>query len=122
VESTFSKHLQPIFFQVFEKPTFYKQPTDQAVVDANRIELNQILDVYEKHLATAKTDFLVSNEVTVADLFHVPTLVPVALRYIPDLLTAYPHVKAWVDRLAALPAWQEIQKQQQAVLAAFAKK
>jgi glutathione S-transferase len=46
----------------------------------------------------------------------------VVLKGLPDLLTPYPYVKAWFDRLVALPAFQELAKEQQAVLASFVAK
>lgn len=45
-----------------------------------------------------------------------------AQKALPDLLTPYPHVKAWLDKLVALPASKELFKEQQDVLAAFAAK
>jgi len=122
VESgTFAPKVQTIFFEVVVKPLFRKQPTDQAVVDAGKVELNKVLDVYEKHFVTTKTTFLVSNEVTFADLCHVPGLAPIFQNFLPDILNGHPHVKAWFERLVALPQWVEVVKEQQAIIAAITK-
>jgi glutathione S-transferase len=40
-------------------------------------------------------------------------------KYIPDILTPFPHVKAWFDTLVALPASQAVIKEQQDAIAAF---
>eukprot|EP00026_Physarum_polycephalum_P018072 Phypoly_transcript_19517.p1 GENE.Phypoly_transcript_19517~~Phypoly_transcript_19517.p1 ORF type:complete len:229 (+),score=44.73 Phypoly_transcript_19517:21-707(+) len=107
--NTFSKQAGVLYVEIIVKPLFFKKASDRAVVDATKPEFIKTLEVYEKHFATEKTSFLVSNEVTIADLFHYPLLVSVALKAIPDILTPYPHVKAWLDRLLALPASQELQ-------------
>jgi len=116
--STFSKHFQTLLFELVIAPLFFKKATNQASVDAAKAEAVKLLEVYEKHLTTSA--FLASNDVSIADLFHIPLLAPVALQAIPDLLTPFPHVKAWLDKLVALPAWQEVAKEQQQLLASFA--
>jgi glutathione S-transferase len=115
-----SKFASLLLRELFVKPTFMQQQPDQAVVDSNKAELAKSLEVYEKHFATAKTAFLTSDEVSLADLFHIPSVAPLLDTHLKEVFAAYPLVSAWFNKLVALPAWQAVVKEQQALMAAFA--
>jgi len=119
---TFSQQAGAIFAEKIVKPRFRNLPTDEAVVETNKAALIKTLEIYEKHLATAKTAFLAGNEVSIADLFHLPIGAAVFLTLLPDILNPFPHVKAWFDKISSLPSWQSVHKEQQELFAAFAKK
>jgi len=76
-----------------------------AEAEKHKQVLNTNLAVYEKHLANNK--WLAGDEVSVADLFHLPVGTHVLTRIYPDLLDDKPNVKAWWERLSALPGWQK---------------
>jgi len=112
-ESAWSKHAQTIFFETFVKPNLLKAPTDQAAVDGAKEKLVHTLQVYEKHFIAAQSTFIAGNELSIADLFHIPFAAPLVSGprpLVPDLLVPFPHVKAWFDRLLALPSWKAVEK------------
>ena len=41
------------------------------------------------------------------------------MKFLSDILTPYPHVSTWFSKLLALPAWQEVQDEQLALLKAY---
>jgi len=123
-ESAWSKNAQTIFFELFVKPNIMKASADQPAVDAAKAKLVQTLQIYEKHFSTAQSTFIVGNELSIADLFHIPFVAPLVSGphpLVPDLLVPFPLVKAWFDKLLALPSWKAVEKDIGEFLAQIAK-
>ncbi|KAF9473918.1 glutathione S-transferase [Pholiota conissans] len=80
-------------------------PTIPAVFQAVIVQLSAKLDVYDQILA--KQRYLAGNEITLADLNHVPigTMLEMAGS---NILQAKPNVKRWFEELTARPAWQAV--------------
>ncbi|KAJ8518674.1 hypothetical protein ONZ45_g4278 [Pleurotus djamor] len=76
--------------------------TDEAVVTAKLEALDAKLQVYNLILGQQK--YLAGDELTMADLFHLPygTLLNVAGF---DVLTKYPNVARWFTELSSRPSW-----------------
>jgi len=104
--------------------TFYKNyrglQADLAAVEAYKGKLNSLLAAYEKQLE--KHEYLAGNEVTLADLHHLPIGTIVFGHLLPTLLDGFPHVKAWFGKLSARPTWKIVQEHVAKELANMAKK
>ncbi|KAF6765859.1 glutathione S-transferase [Ephemerocybe angulata] len=79
--------------------------SDEAVFQDLITNLSAKLDVYDKILAKQK--YMAGNEVTLADLFHLPYGVLLATAG-SDIMQAKPNVKRWFDDLTSRPSWQAV--------------
>ncbi|KAF8175846.1 glutathione S-transferase [Pholiota molesta] len=79
--------------------------TDVAVYENLLKGLNAKLDVYDKILSKQK--YLAGNELTQADLYHIPYAVMLGIAG-SDLMTSKPNVKRWFEEISARPSWQEV--------------
>jgi glutathione S-transferase len=113
--STWAKNAFPLFLELIVKPNFQKQTPDQTIINSNKADFHKTLQAYEKHFAAAKTTFIAGNDLSIADLFHLPFVAPLVGGHkpaLPDLLNPFPLVKAWFDKLLALPSWKQVEKDQ----------
>ncbi|KAF7979713.1 hypothetical protein HWV62_41060 [Athelia sp. TMB] len=87
--------------KVFKK-LFAGLDADEAKVAGLITALEAKLNIYEDILSKQK--YVAGNEITLADLFHLPygTLVK---DINPELISARPHVSKWLETLQARPAW-----------------
>jgi glutathione S-transferase len=92
--------------------TFSGKQTNETLVTELIARLEIKLDGYEAILSKQK--YLTGDEVTLADLFHLPygTLVFEHLKL--GNLDKRPHVKRWWDDLSARPSWQAVKDGPQA--------
>ncbi|KAF5323670.1 hypothetical protein D9758_018350 [Tetrapyrgos nigripes] len=89
------------------KPKFFPNlPFNKALYDQAIKTLSMKLDVYETILAKQK--FLAGDEMTLADLFHLPygELLAIGGNYI--MTTKGPNVKRWWTAISSLPSWQAV--------------
>ncbi|KAF8645498.1 hypothetical protein AX16_007783 [Volvariella volvacea WC 439] len=86
------------------KPKFRGVPADDAAWAQHNAMLNAKLDAYERILSKQK--YLAGDEITLADLFHVPYGV-LATTSGSDAITSRPNVKRWFDSLLERPSYQE---------------
>lgn len=78
-------------------------PTDEALVKTYGQELDTALAVYDGILA--KQAYLAGEEVSLADLFHLPYGVMVKSLGFQETFDKYPNVKRWFDALEARESW-----------------
>ncbi|KAH7926060.1 glutathione S-transferase, partial [Leucogyrophana mollusca] len=83
----------------------YGGKTDEARVVTLRSTLSAKLDAYEAILAKQK--YLAGNEVTLADLFHLP-YGSVILGIGVDEFTSRPSVARWWNDITSRPSWQAV--------------
>ncbi|KZP20623.1 glutathione S-transferase [Athelia psychrophila] len=76
------------------------QEADEAVS-----KLGGKLDAYEVILS--KQAYVAGNEVTLADLFHLPYGAKVK-EIFPELFSSRPHVAGWFENLESRPSWQGV--------------
>jgi glutathione S-transferase len=76
---------------------------DEKIVTASVAALVRPLDVLEAHLA-ASGGYLMGGRFTVADINVAETVRYAA--FVPELFTARPHLKKWIDTLHARPAFK----------------
>ncbi|KAJ7837411.1 glutathione S-transferase [Mycena olivaceomarginata] len=77
--------------------------TDQAALDASLAALDTQLDGYDAILAKHK--YLAGDEVTLADLFHLPNAPVLESHAKSDIMTRKPHVARWYKDLLSRPSW-----------------
>ncbi|KAL1211473.1 Glutathione S-transferase F11 [Cardamine amara subsp. amara] len=96
----------PLVMNIVFKPKF-GEPCDVALVEELKVELENILDVYENRLATNR--YLAGDEFTLADLTHMP-----AIRYMMNettlsgMITSRENVNRWWNEISARPAWKKL--------------
>ncbi|KAK7026193.1 glutathione S-transferase [Favolaschia claudopus] len=85
---------------------FLGQDSDQAPLDAKMETLEGRLDVYEKILA--KQRYIAGDEITLADLFHLPRAQFIETYIKSGVMTSSsrPHVARWYDELLSRPSWK----------------
>lgn len=96
-----------VFETIFKKMFGWGEP-DAALLETESKKLIVSLDVLEKRLATTKNKFLVSNQMTFADLVYIPYAEMLLGSPYAAEITSRPHVSAWLDRLRNLPEWQKL--------------
>ncbi|KAF8204442.1 glutathione S-transferase [Mycena galopus ATCC 62051] len=77
--------------------------TDPAVVAAAIVDLDKVLEGYDAMLAKQK--YLAGDEVTLADLFHLPHAPVLETDAKSDVMTRKPHVARWYKDLLSRPSW-----------------
>jgi len=80
--------------------------TDQAVVDSCVAMLTAKLDGYEVILGKQK--YLAGDELTVADLFHLPYGAMLAKFGCTLMTTKGPNVARWWNEITSRPSWQAV--------------
>jgi glutathione S-transferase len=105
--SNFDPSISGIVLEELFKPGFFNTPTDTANVEKHVAKAGPILDVYEKVLAERK--FLTGDDLTLADIFHVPygflLLTGTGQK---DLFLSRPHFKRWFDSVIERESWKKI--------------
>jgi len=79
------------------------QASDKAVFDALIAGLSAKLDAYEVILGKQK--YLAGNEITLADLFHLPYGILLEKAGSDLMTTKGPNVTRWFNELCARPSW-----------------
>ncbi|KAF8516168.1 glutathione S-transferase [Hysterangium stoloniferum] len=101
--SNFDPYASKIAFERFVKP-LRGLVTDEAVVAQTLASLTAKLEVYEVILGKQK--YLAGDEITLADLFHLPygsILVQVGA----DVFST-PNLKRWWNDISSRPSWQAV--------------
>ncbi|KAE8344344.1 hypothetical protein RU639_002088 [Aspergillus parasiticus] len=80
--------------------------TDEARVQVLFSQLTPVLEGYERVLSKHK--YLAGDQVTLADLAHLPYGVFVEQFGFADLLPKYPHVQKWWEELKARESWKKV--------------
>lgn len=89
--------LSTLFFETYIKPKFKMGETNPSTVEEATNFAHQQLDCLNKHLANSA--YLTGEKLTIADLFAYAYLEQVS--DIDFNLKDYPHVKKWLDGMAA---------------------
>lgn len=103
-------YFDPIVSQIaFEKVFKVRKglgETDEARVQVLFSQLTPVLEGYERVLSKHK--YLAGDQVTLADLAHLPYGVFVEQFGFADLLPKYPHVQKWWEELKARESWKKV--------------
>lgn len=93
---------------VFEKifKSYRGLTTDDKRVEELTAQLNAKLDGYERILAKSK--YLAGDNVTLADLFHLPYAYMLENACKSDILQKRPNVARWWNDISSRPSWQAV--------------
>jgi glutathione S-transferase len=105
---TYLPAIAPIFYEYVVYPAEHGTTPNQEVVDESVERLRKVLDVYEAHLYKTKQLYLAGDYFSLADLNHVPYTFHLMRTPHASLFEAYPHVKAWWERVIARPSLQKL--------------
>jgi len=104
--------LKPLMYQRMVAPMIHHQAPDQAALAAAEAAFHPLARILEDHLASQDM-WILGEQLSLADfalgaylVYHEPASIP---------LEDYPYVRAWYERLHALPAWQKALPQELAV-------
>lgn len=78
-------------------------PPDLARVAQAEADLDKVLSIYDKTLATQK--YIAGDEITLADLFHLPNGAALRVGKWNELFEKYPNVDRWFKGLQARETW-----------------
>ena len=106
VESqSFDPAITPIVLEYVLAPIKGKT-ADQAVIDANLVKLEKVLDVYESRLSSTK--YLAGDFYSLADLHHYPYTHYFMTTPWASLVNDRPHVKAWWEDISSRPSYKKM--------------
>jgi glutathione S-transferase len=94
---------QPLTFQRFVKKVLNLGAPDEAVVAKGTEAFNRDARMLDSHLS--KHSYLVGNALTLADLSVAASLAYAKESDMP--LAPYSHLRDWLTRVTALPAWRD---------------
>ncbi|KAJ7653029.1 glutathione S-transferase [Mycena rosella] len=99
--TSFDPSASMVGFETRAKPRMGLK-TDQTVIDKEIATLDKMLAVYDTILAKQK--YLAGDELTLADLFHLP-YAPLLATTGSDVMTRRPNVSRWYNELVSRPCW-----------------
>ncbi|KAM6490634.1 glutathione S-transferase [Amanita muscaria] len=82
------------------------QQTDEAAAEKHLAVLSGKLDVYEKILS--KQNYMAGDELTLADLFHLPFATMLVDHGGSDVIEKRPNVKRWFDDMSSRASWRAV--------------
>ncbi|KAJ7481926.1 glutathione S-transferase [Mycena latifolia] len=99
--TAFDPSASMVGFETRAKPRMGLQP-DRAVIDKEIAALDKTLEAYDVILAKQK--YVAGDELTLADLFHLP-YAPLLAMAGSDVMTRRPNVTRWYNELISRPSW-----------------
>ncbi|KAI1030690.1 hypothetical protein LB503_013017 [Fusarium chuoi] len=103
--SYFDANVSVIAWEAIFKPMLAYGAGDEAAIKAKLTALDTALAGYEHILS--RQSYLAGDEITLADLFHLPYGSLVEQAGFGDLLPKYPSVQAWWRRLQDRESWKK---------------
>jgi len=100
-------HAVKIMFEIMFKKNFLKQEPDEKIINECVEALQQTLNVYEDILS--KNKYLIGNELTLVDLFHLPHEIMLTLPGI-DVANnpSRPNLARWWKDISNRPSWLSV--------------
>lgn len=98
--SNFTPHAMKFVY----KYTFHRDQ-DAAVMEAATKGVEKAFEVMEKQLTN--NQFLAGSEFSLADICFMPYLEYCMASPVKEIMTKYPHVNAWWNRISERPTWQK---------------
>ncbi len=114
-------HFRPALIapiRVVMAKALYKVETPQDAQDFGLAQVTQTLDIFEKMVNKHEGDFIVNNEITIADLQLYYEILDVNF-YNPALFDNYPGIKEWIAKVGAVKEVQQVQELNAAALIPF---
>ncbi|KAF9446472.1 glutathione S-transferase [Macrolepiota fuliginosa MF-IS2] len=94
----------PLFYEVFVNPRYGKEVNHEKAKELTAT-LGTKLDIYEQILA--KQPYLSGDELTLADLYHLPVGNVLFMAGI-NVISERPNVARWYNNMASRPSWQKV--------------
>ncbi|EED19028.1 glutathione S-transferase, putative [Talaromyces stipitatus ATCC 10500] len=94
-----------VWEKIFKAVTGFGSP-DEEIVRITLKRLDSVLQGYERVLS--QSEHLAGDEVTLADLFHLPYGTLIEEFGFANLLKSYPNVARWWEGLKARKSWKEV--------------
>ncbi|KJA19736.1 hypothetical protein HYPSUDRAFT_44020 [Hypholoma sublateritium FD-334 SS-4] len=104
--TSFNEHVEKIVAEKVWK-RFRGETADEANYERHLALLDSKLDVYDGILSKQK--YLSGNEITLADLYHIPYGAMLAVGG-TDIMEAKPNVKRWWIDITSRPSWVAVKK------------
>ena len=105
--SHLARHMGTILFETFVKKVMNMGSPDASAIAAAREQLKRFYPVLDASLKGRK--YLVGDALTIADLGIASTFTYADM--IGERVDAYPNIKSWLGRIAALDCWKKTQPQ-----------
>ncbi|OAA60530.1 Glutathione S-transferase protein [Niveomyces insectorum RCEF 264] len=102
-QSYFAAAAETLGYELYIKRAKGLGVPDEARVAQAEADLETVLAVYDEILARQK--YLAGDEVTLADLFHLPNAAALKAGKWRETIEKYPHVDKWLAGLQARSAW-----------------
>ena len=96
--------LKPLLYERMVAPMVHHSEPNQTAIAAAEAAFHPLARILEYHLARQDM-WMLGEQLSLADFSLGAHLVYHQAAYIP--LESYPYVRAWYERLHALPAWQK---------------
>lgn len=96
--NTYSGPVSGIVYEIVFKPIFMKAEPDMDRVEKLKVDLDAILDVYDKHLH--KNKYLSGDDLSLSDLCHIPSTHYLIHKAKYNPFEYKPYVQKWWDCLS----------------------
>jgi len=104
-ERLFRSVVRELFYEVFVRPKVQNRPTDKANVE--RVLTQELPEIFARLDRFAAGDYLVGGKLSMADIAVASNLVTFDYAGFDLDRKSYPRLAALVDRMLALPAFQQ---------------
>lgn len=101
-QNNFNEYARAIVIEMVAKPKYMNEEPDKVVVLKNIAALASNLDVYDVILGKQK--YLAGDEITLADLFHLPMGTMLASAG-TDVLESKANVARWFEEISSMESW-----------------
>jgi len=101
---SFDFYSTPLMYEAFVKPRLRQEVDPQRAKDLTA-SLAEKLDVYDQILA--KQPYIAGDELTLADLYHIPVGNVLFLAGI-NVISEKPNVAKWFNKVSSRPSWQKV--------------
>ncbi|KAJ7662045.1 glutathione S-transferase [Mycena polygramma] len=110
IEATqFTVAEQLIFEAVIKAMVDPKATPDEAVIARLSTQFKEKMKAYE--IILSKTKYLAGDDVTLADLYHLPYMQAVVNKFGSEILADTPKVASWFNAISSRKSWAAIQVQ-----------
>lgn len=106
-QSNFEPSASSAVYEKLYKP-YYGLVPDQAVFDEHLKKLDAKLDAYD--VIFSKQKYLAGDEITLADLFHLPYGSKLAVAG-SNIMETKPNVARWFNDISSRPSWESVKTQ-----------
>lgn len=108
--SEMSDVFHKIFIEKVVKPNVLKVKTDEKTLEQLTLQIPKILQYLENSLNETKTNYLVSNQLTIGDIAVLHQFVGLEIAKTPIDVSSYPRLRDYLERGMSHPSIQAVLK------------